>query len=489
MRHPKHFWTGAIIGTVFVLLASCAGGVFFFLITRGSGLPPKRPPPPRPQFPDHNLVFVSFDALQGRHCGHLGNPRKVTPTLDAMADDGIVFTRAYSVSSWTVPASMTWFTGVYPSEHRVVNKFSAFNDREKRISNLKELAPDVVTLADVLKANGYATAGFTGNAGVSGGFGYQQGFDVYEHPQGVFGGFAQSLPKAIEWVKANKEKKFFLFLHGYDAHGQNTPAEWFDYRYVEKGYDRRYTGAEVEHEALREEGLERGRLKLRDQDVQFWRAVYDEKVQRADAKFRKFLDEYEKLGLMDKTVFILTADHGTELLEHDRLDHGFTLYDETIHVPLVIKPPGKHGQRVDTRVSSIDVMPTALDILGVPPPPGVEKQMRGKSLIDVAWQKEPRFDLFAETDYRQHTYKRAVIADDGWKLIYTLEDNTRELYDTTTDPGESINRAEVRPERADGMQRRLFAHFKDIGQDLKARKWERGFNPVYTFPAKPSPRD
>ena len=188
-------------------------------------------------------------------------------------------------------------------------------------------------------------------------------------------------------------------------------------------------------------------------------------------------------------ILILTADHGTELLEHDRLDHGFTLYDETIHVPLVIKPPGRHHQRVDTRVSSIDVMPTALDLLGVSPPPGVAKQMRGKSLIDVAWKREPRFDLFAETDYRQHTYKRAVIGPDGWKLIVTLEGNTRELYDTTSDPGELVNRAEAMPERADGMQRRLYAHFKEIGQDLTARKWERGFNPVYTFPAKPSPRD
>lgn len=487
MRHPTHFWAGAIVGVLLVLVV---GGVLLFLLTRGSGPPPKfPPPPPRRSYPEHNLVFVSFDALQARHCGHLGNPRKVTPTLDAMADDGITFTRCYSVSSWTVPASMTWFTGVYPSEHKVVNKFSAFNDREKKVSNLKELAPDVVTLADVLKANGYATAGFTGNAGVSGGFGYQQGFDVYEHPQGVFAGFAQSLPKAIEWVKANKEKKFFLFLHGYDAHGQNTPAEWFDYRYVEPGYDRRYTGAEVEQEALREEGLERGRLKLRDPDVQFWRAVYDEKVQRADVKFRKFLDEYEKLGLMDKTVFILTADHGTELLEHHRLDHGFTLYDETLHVPLVIKPPGKHGQRIDTRVSSIDVMPTALDLLGVTPPPGVAKQMRGKSLLDVAWISRNPDDLFAETDYRQHTYKRAVISQAGWKLIYTLESNTRELYDTTADPGEMTNLADEKSDKADDLQRRLFAHFKSIGQDLTARKWERGYNPVYTFPAKPSPRE
>jgi arylsulfatase A-like enzyme len=135
------------------------------------------------------------------------------------------------------------------------------------------------------------------------------------------------------------------------------------------------------------------------------------------------------------------------------------------------------------------VMPTALELLGVAPPPGVEKQLRGRSLLGVVWRDDDRGDLFAETDYRQHTYKRAVITPYGWKLIYTLEDKTRELYDTTTDPGERFNLAADQPERADGMQRRLFAHFQEIGHDLTARKWERGFNPVYTFPAKPSPRE
>lgn len=448
--------------------------------------PPADPPPL--DCTGCNLVFVSFDALQGKHCGYVGYDREVTPTIDAMAADGFAFTRVSSIASWTVPASMTWFTGVYPSEHKVVNKYSAYNDREKKISNLKELAPNLVTLADVLKANGYATAGFTGNAGVSGGFGYQQGFDVYDHPPGVFAGFAQSLPKALQWLRENKEKKFFLFLHGYDSHGQNTPAEGFDYRFVEKGYDRRYTGAEVEQEALREEGLERGRLNLRPQDVQFWRAIYDEKVQRADAKFRAFLDEYDKLGLTDNTLFVLTADHGTELLEHDRLDHGFTLYDETVHVPLVIRPPGAVGKRIDTRVSSIDLMPTLFDLLGVKAP-GLEKQLRGASLRDVMTAGGTRGDLFCETDYREHTFKRAVVTPDGWKLIYTLESNTRELYDTAADPGETKDFAAARPEKADDLQRRLFAHFQAIGHDLTARKWERGFNPVYTFPAKPSPRD
>ncbi len=452
-------------------------------------VPVPAPPPLALKYPDHNLVFISFDALQAAHVGHLGNPRNVTPTLDALAADGFTFTRTYSVASWTVPASMTWFTGVYPSEHKVVNKYAEHTARVKKPANLKELAPDLGTLADVLRWNGYATAGFTGNAGVSGGFGYQQGFDVYDHPPAVFAGFDQSVPKALAWLAANKDRKFFLFLHGYDAHGQNTPAKGFDYRFVQDGYDRRYTGAEVEQEALREEGIERGFLTLRESDVQFWRAVYDEKVQRADAKLGRFLAEYDKLGLTGKTLFVVTSDHGTELAEHRRLDHGFTLYDETIRVPLIVKSPEKAGVRIDHRVSSIDVMPTILDLLAVRVPENVRKQMRGQSLTPALRGEVVNRDLFAETDYRQHTYKRAVIAPDGWKLIYTLETNTRELYDTAADPGETTDLAAKHPDRADELQRRLFAQYKGIGHDLTARKWEPGFNPVYTFPAKPSPRE
>ena len=454
-------------------------GATAVLAACGVGAPPAAGPPAL-KFKDHNLVFVSFDAVQAARVGHLGYPRPITPTLDGVAKTGYSFTHVYSVASWTVPASMSWFTGVYPSEHRMVNKFAVFNATAKKPANLKELAPDLVTLADVLKQNGYATAGFTGNAGVSGGFGYDQGFDVYVHEKGKFGGFDQSIPKALEWLRANGERKFFLFLHGYDAHGQNTPASGYDYRFVDKGYDRRFTGSELEQEALREEGLDKGRLTLRDADVRFWRAAYDEKIARADARFADFLVAFDKLGLAGKTVFVLTSDHGTELYEHRRIDHGFTLYDEQIHVPLVIKVPGRTDGRVVTdRVSSIDVMPTVLALLDIRPSEAVAKQLRGTSLVPAMQGETAARDSFSETDYREYTFKRSVVTPDGWKLIYTLETKGRELYDLKADPGETKNLAATEPKRADELERKVFAHFKAIGHDLTARRWEPGLNPVY----------
>ena len=461
--------------------------------------PPPQPAPIPPaaapasgtlKYKDHNLVFVSFDALQASHVGCLGYSRNTTPTIDAMARDGLSFTRAYSVASWTVPASMTWFTGVYPSEHRMTNKFAIYNSKEQKLANLKDLAPDLVTLADILKQHGYVTGGFTGNAGVSRGFGFEQGFDQYVHDNAIFGSMDRSIPEALKWLHAHRDKKFFLFLHGYDCHGQSSPPNGFDYRFVDKDYDKRYTGAEQEQELLREQGLDQGKLTLRDADVRFWRAIYDEKIQRADAKFKLFLDEFDRLGLTGKTLFVITSDHGTEFYEHGRFDHGFTLYNEQIHVPLIIKlpDPSAAARTVNDRVSSIDVMPTILDLLDLALPDKAKHQLRGKSLIPAMNGQSVPNDVFSETDYRLYTYKRSVIAPDGWKLICTLENKSRELYDLNADPAETTNRALNHAARADELQARLFAHFRSIGHDLTRRQWEIGFNPVYTFPDKDASR-
>jgi arylsulfatase A-like enzyme len=177
---------------------------------------------------------------------------------------------------------------------------------------------------------------------------------------------------------------------------------------------------------------------------------------------------------------VLTSDHGTEFHEHGRFDHGFTLYDEQIRVPLVIKRPDQTaGSVVTDRVSSIDLMPTLLDLLAVRVPDSARQQLRGTSLVPVMMGQPAARDLFSETNYREYTYKRSIIAPDGWKLIYTLESKTRELFDLNTDPGEAKNLAKENPLRADELERKLFAHFQSIGHDLTERRWETGLNPVY----------
>lgn len=439
------------------------------------------------KYRDHNVVLISFDALQAAHVSCLGYERNTTPQLDAFAEQSFLFQKNYSVASWTVPASMTWFTGVYPSEHGLTNKFKVYNATVQQPARLVELAPNLQTLAQVMKAHGYATGGFSGNAGVSGDFGFAQGFDVYDHDQKKFGSFERSIPKALQWVKKHRGEKFFLFLHGYDVHGQCTPVGGFDYRFVDRSYDGKFTGSQQEQELLREEGLEKGQVTLRDADVKFWRAIYDEKIQRADARLGDFLKQFAQLGLLEKTLVVITADHGTEFHEHGRFDHGFTLYDEQIHVPLVIRLPGQQGgNAISERVSSIQVMPTILELLDVPLNESLAEQLRGESLAATLQGKHVPRDSFSETNYREYTFQRSIIAPDGWKLIYTLESDRRQLFQLDQDPLEANDLSSAEVAIADELQARLFAHFKSIGHDLTATRWKPGLNPVYDSQAKPS---
>ena len=432
------------------------------------------------KYRDHNVVLISFDALQAGHVGCLGYDRDVTPNLDAFAGESFVFQHNYSVASWTVPSSMTWFTGVYPSEHGLTNKFAVYSAAEKSPARLAELSPNMVTLAQVLKQHGYHTGGFTGNAGVSGDFGFSQGFDTYYHETQKFGSFDQSIPEALEWLKDRQPGKFFLFLHGYDCHGQFSPVGGYDFRFVDRQYDGKFRGTQQEQELLREEGLEKSRLELRDADVRFWRAIYDEKIQRADEKFGRFLHEFKKLGLLEKTLFIITSDHGSEFYEHGRFDHGFSLYDEQLRVPLLIKLPGQQaGKPISDRVSSISLMPTILDLLDIPLDDSLQQQLRGTSLVATLQAQHVPRDVFAETNYRDYTYKRSIITPDGWKLIVTLESNERELFQLDQDPAEMSNLVKEEATRVEELQRRLYDHFKSLGHDLTAVRWQPGLNPVY----------
>ncbi|MBI3379909.1 sulfatase-like hydrolase/transferase, partial [Candidatus Gottesmanbacteria bacterium] len=231
------------------------------------------------------MILISFDGLQAKYLHEYGYPLSTTPNLDGFLDKSYLFLKAKSAAPWTVPSHMSVMTSMYPSEHKVVNKFTQYDSETKKgvTSNLNKLTPNAITLAQVLKQNGYTTGGFTGDAGVTGIFGFNQGFDTYFDKQ-TFGGFDQSVPRALEWLKKNKDKRFFMFLHGYDVHGQHAPVGGFDYRYVEKPYKGKYTGSPKEQGTLREEGLKNGVLNLSAEDIKFWRAVYDEKINRVDTE-------------------------------------------------------------------------------------------------------------------------------------------------------------------------------------------------------------
>jgi len=458
--------TSRIVLLVIVLLLAAGAGIYTLW-------------PARLHCPECNVLIIGIDTLRADRLHAFGYSRETTPTLDALAANGVSFTNAISASSWTVPSFMSIMTGVYPSVHEVTNKFSVFTATEQKFSGLSELAPDITTLAEVLKRSGYATGGFAAAPDVSAKFGYGKGFDEFVQ-SGLFGKMASSSGPAFAWLDSlPKRQKFFMFFHGYDAHGYTELSQ--DERvFVPSGYDGLYTGSRREATALRQEQLTQP-LTLTPEDVAFWNGLYDSKIRKADAEVAALLDELRKRGVLDNTLVIVLSDHGEEFYEHGGTDHGLTLYDELIRVPLIINiPRGTRGLKIPAQVSTMDVAPTIFDILDITPGETFSRQQQGKSLLPYfAGTADAGRDVFVETDYRDFTHKRGIRTADGWKLIVTMETGTEELYNLTNDPKEATDLARKLPQKTAELRGKLDAHLRDdLSADL-SKTYTTGCLPVY----------
>ncbi len=410
-----------------------------------------------------NLIVVGLEPLGARHVGAYGYPKDTTPYLDKFAAASFLFKNAVSPSSWTLPVFMSWFTSLYPSQHKLINKYSTYTDKEQVTSSLSDLSPSVVTLAQVLKKNGYATAGFTGGAGVGGEFGYNLGFDTY-YDTTAFGGFDTVMPKALEWIGRHKKDKFFVFLLGYDVHGRYPlPADAG--KFLSKNYKGKYKGTPEEYWELRNQGLDQGYLGINDDDAEFWKGCYDAKIHEADRKFGDFLNQLKDMGVSDNTIIIFSSGSGNELYEHKLFDHGYSLYDELISVPLVINVPGVRGKEIAGQVRTIDIMPTVLDMLGLKQGKTVKSQMQGTSLVALMRGGNLQLDAFSETDYLLQVFKRSLRTADGWKFIYSMDTEDRELYNLKKDPYETNNLVEGEKNKACELEEKLFKWLQSLGQD------------------------
>ena len=418
------------------------------------------------RFSGYNVVLVSFDAVRADHVGCYGYDRPTTPNLDKLAAESYRFERTVAASSWTVPSTMSIFTGLWPAVHQVLNKYTVAGPQTMVPTRLN---PAIPTIPEHLGRKGYELAAFTGDAGAKGSFGFDRGFDVYLDDR-KFGGFDYSVPAAQQWLREHSEDRFFMFLHGYDAHGQYDPPD--GYRQVfAKDYAGTMKGGRVEQGELREQGLRnkfegdgRGEayLEISEEDFEFHAALYDEKIQDADARFAEFLTTLEELGLRDKTILVVTSDHGEEFGDHGYLDHGPTLYDELVRVPFVLHLPGEPGGVISQQVRILDILPTVADLLGIELP----FVLHGVSLLPLLAGQQLALPAFAETDYRLFTHKRALIdAEARYKFVLTLESGRRELYDLREDPAELRDIVEEQPRVAYEMEQELVRWMLSMNQD------------------------
>lgn len=319
----------------------------------------------RKQALSYNVIAVCLDTLRADHVGCYGYSRDTTPFIDSFAKMGIMFEQAFAQSSFTLPSLASLFTSRYVHDHKA--------DRIER-----RLAEGAVTLAGVLKNNGYKTAAFIYNAPqLNPIYGLNQGFDTY-----VFGeetdrrpSFERTLPQALQWIELHKNGTFFVFLHSNDIHEPyNSPSEDF----FDQGYQGRLDNQRFSSDGLFSKDI----AALTPRELKHIVAHYDGGIRYTDGFIGKLLQQLRQWNLLDKTIIILFSDHGEILADRGiRFCHGFSLHDEEVRVPLIIAHPGMgKGVRIQSQVQLIDVMPTVFDFLGIDKD---AVKMEGKSLVDL----------------------------------------------------------------------------------------------------------
>lgn len=409
------------------------------------------------QYRGANIVLIEVPEVRRDHLGCYGYRRPTSPRLDAMAQEGIRFEHVVAAAPWCVPGKLAVWTGIYPSAHGVLNKFSQDAAGQAVPASL---SPAIPTFPELLKQAGYTLMGFTGDMGVAGAFGFSRGFDRYVDDREL-GGLDYTVPLAIDWLTQQRQEPFFLFVQGYSAHGLFVPAEGYR-RTFAKGYRGPLTGSKEEQKLFRErslalrfgtEGSPASNLGFSRADQRFYVDLFDEKVQATDQWIGRLLDALDELQLTDRTIVVFFAGHGDEFFDHGFLDHAATLYEELIHVPLIITLPGwGAGHVVRSQVRMVDLFPTLFALLGL-----THHDVTGVSLLPILNGQPMALLGFSETQYRLLTHQSAVVTPDHrYKLIYTHGTQRRELYDLARDPGERHDVAAARPEIADALEEELW---------------------------------
>jgi arylsulfatase A-like enzyme len=376
-----------------------------------------------------DVIVVLADTLRADRLGAYGGPPGLTPFLDRLAASGVVFTNAYSTTSWTNPAVASLFTSRYPSQHHVAR----FDSR---------LADDEVTLAERLAAHGYRRVGMVGNFRLTEALGFAQGFDAW------FPRMIRAKPRAYQltqdtvrfydrhvapypWSRWTR-RPLFLYLHFMDPHAPYDPPPA-----ARAGRVGAPPPGTSEADAT-------GRLldverwgDLSPAEVQYLASLYDAEIAALDTQLARLFRRLDRRGLLDHAVVVVTADHGEEFREHGSLQHGTALYQESVRVPLIMAGVGlPAGRVVADEVSIVDVAPTLLALVGAAPEPRFE----GRSLQGLLAAPADRRDVVLELepigpsiDFRRHA---AGLVHDGLAVLLQPGGDAA-AYDLRNDPHET----------------------------------------------------
>jgi arylsulfatase A-like enzyme len=372
-----------------------------------------------------NLILLSIDTLRADHLTTHGYEHDTAPFIEErFAAKGTVFDNAVAAATTTAPSHASIFTSLPPAAHRV--------------NGFYPIPKSIPTLPEWIRNAGIDTGAITENAWIGVAHGFERGFDVLKENKSARVGFAAghieaTFERAEEWLEWNRDKRFFLFLHTYQVHSPYAPPERYATAFQTQGVG-----------SAEEAGANHLRL----------RADYDREIRYTDDELRRLFGALARLKLGHRTVVVLTSDHGEAFLEHGLLEHGGPLFEEVVRVPLMFEGPGiAAGRRIETPVGGVDLMPTILDLLGVPVPDGLAGTSLAPLLSDSTEAATlPVKPVYAETLARNtvgpdHRFRKFLapafmVRKGPWKLSRYLEPDGSfryELYDLSSDPGELEN--------------------------------------------------
>jgi arylsulfatase len=377
-----------------------------------------------------NILLYVVDALRADALSCLGNRRPTTPRLDAIAREGLLFSRATAAASSTASSVASLFTGFVPDRHGVLDpaRGHLFGAHE--------------TLAERLAAAGVTTGAFLANPRISRARNFEQGFETFDERRDAR---AESLHAAVvRWAADRRSVQWFAYVHAIEPRDPYEPpgARGKD---LASRAPRRTNGSAETVAAIRERRLAGRSPKggAVSPAIRKLRALYDGEVSGWDESFGRFVESMRTEGILENTIVVVTSDHGAEFLEHGLLGDGHSIYEELIHVPVVVWGPGiVPVGRVDARVPSASLARTIAEAMGVEANP----DWLGPSLLEVAAGSVAAGPILLASEMAQRPGDRTLrsvrgIVEGRWKAIGWPDDADMgaEIYDLTADPNETRN--------------------------------------------------
>ncbi len=396
-----------------------------------------------------NVMIIAVDTLRADHLGCYGYERDTSPHIDDLAAQGVLCERCVSSSPWTLPSFSTVFTSLYPTQHGA----------ETVHSTLRESFP---TLADILKEHGYATGAVVNAPALKPAYGVDRGFDHY-HMTPAEGRLADGTTSdALAWLDTIGDHPFFAFVHYFDPHLSYSPPP---------PYEKKFTGdyAGPIGDSFNLEGFSRVRdsmfVQMQDLSAADWGrivALYDGEIAFTDKAIADLLRGLDERNLRDNTLIVFLSDHGEEFFEHGGFEHGHTMYEELLHVPLFFCLPGRLPEdvRLSRSVRLLDIAPTILDLLGIEPPPHYEGMSIGPLLqgkgqtLDRGGALLPHDVAYSEAT--MHGREKKSVTAYPWKLVHEMGTEEQMLFNLAEDPREMQNVIEAHQDRLDPLVRLLF---------------------------------